>query len=275
MNGVVITSRQNDLVKYVRSLREKRIRDSEGVFVVEGVKAVLEAASAGIFPQKLIVSERGEKHELTSQILSIVQGKTQIYRVSEHVIEYMSETKTPQGVLAILNIPEHTLDSLKVDRDTFLLILDGVQDPGNFGTIIRSADAFGVTGVISTIGSADLYNGKTMRSTMGSVFHIPVIRDEEPENIVTFLKKNNIMTYAAHLHPDAVPLPNIDLKRPFALILGNEGKGVSNKLQATANKMVIIPMEGLAESLNVATSAAIMLYEAFRQHSSNSIETCK
>lgn len=275
MDDIIITSKQNEIVKFIRSLREKKNRDSLEVFVVEGVKSVMEAVSAGKLPQKLIVSEHGEKNETISQIINEVQDKSEIYRVSDQVFEYMSETKSPQGVLGVLNIPHNNLDSIKVDSDTFLLILDSVQDPGNFGTIIRTADAFGVKAVISTTGSADLYNGKTMRATMGSVFHLPVVREVEPESIVAFLEKNNLVTYAAHLHSDAVPLQNIKLKRPIALVLGNEGKGVSETFLKAADEMVMIPMGGSAESLNVAASSAIMLYEAYRQYVSDSIETCK
>lgn len=270
----LITSRQNDMVKHVRSLQEKKNRDREGLFLIEGAKAIKEALASGCLPWRLFMTEKAEAQEGTGSILPLLD-KCPVIRVNDQVMAHMSETRAPQGIIAVLKMPDPVLDEIIVDDASLILIVDGIQDPGNFGTIIRTADAFGAKAVISTPGTADLYNGKTLRSTMGSLFHLPVVREADPGDLSDFLQKNKIHTLAAHLDSAALQLTDLELPRPLAIVLGNEGAGVSEQMLEMCQGKVKIPMVGQAESLNVATSAAVILYEAFRQYAHNPNETCK
>lgn len=275
MSDLYISSKQNNLVKFIRGLREKRNREKESCYVIEGAKSVLEATAAGVQPSKLVISERGEKHFLTDNILSHLDETIPVARVTDEVMDYMGETDTPQGVLAIFPMPEVSLCGLTVDDSSLFVVIDGVQDPGNVGTIIRTADAFGVRAVILTKGSADVYNSKTLRSSMGSVFHIPVVRDADILELVSYFKQNAVLIASTTLAEQSLPLTEIDFIRPVALVFGSEGRGVSPDIISHSDVLVKIPITGLAESLNVAIASGIILYEAFRQLGLSSTQTCK
>jgi len=266
----VISSRQNNIVKYVRSLREKRNRDQEKLFVVEGFKGVAEAVDSGWMPEKIFISGHGENHPQAADILAGVGQAAQIIRVSEDIMDYMSETEASQGIAALIRIPEVSPASLNIGPGTLVVVADGVQDPGNVGTIIRTADAFGADAVLLTGGCADLYNAKTIRSTMGSVFHLPVVNGIEVFQLKDFFRQNGILTAVTSLAESAAPLDQMTLRRPLALILGSEARGVSAALSDDADILLKIPMSGSAQSLNVAVAAGVILYEAFRRHGSSS-----
>lgn len=264
MEDDVITSRQNNLVKSIRRLHDKRTREKEKRVFLEGVKLIKEALISGVLPEKLIVSEDFKNQLLAGEII-FPSGGWPVITVSDSVMEYMCETETPQGVGAVITIPETLLRDVKVIPESLIVVLEGVQDPGNVGTIVRTADAFGAHAVILTSGCADLYNAKTLRSTMGSVFHIPVVRDVDISGLTAFLTDRGILTAVTSLDETSRSLPEADLPRPLAVVLGSEAKGVSPEICRIAGVKLKIPMEGLAQSLNVATAAGIVLYEAFRQ----------
>jgi TrmH family RNA methyltransferase len=270
-----ITSKQNNLIKYVRGLREKRFREQEGLFVIEGAKFVKEAIDSGIKPDKVVFSHRIEKNPVIGETLSQLDGTVQTVEVTDEVMDYMCETDTPQGIIALVKMSEVNLDDICVSKIRFLVVIDSIQDPGNVGTIIRTADAFGASAVILSKGSADLYNPKTLRATMGSVFHLPVIRDVDTMQVKNFLANNKVYTVVSSLADGALPLNQAKMPVPAALVLGNEVRGVSPELGADADLLLKIPMAGQAESLNVAIAAGILLYEAFYHCGSNSNETCK
>lgn len=275
MSDLIISSRQNNIVKYVRGLREKRNRDKEGCFLVEGVKSVKEAVSAGETIRKLLITERGEKHFQLNDITTNLSKEVQIVRVTDEVMEFMSEIESPQGIIALVSKSQITLKELTVTQSSGFVVIDGVQDPGNVGTIIRSADAFGFGAVILTKGCADIFNSKTLRSTMGSVFHLPVIQDVTTEDLINFLKENSFFIAATTLEESSRFLPDVEFLRPLALVFGNEGKGVSKEISSSADVLVKVPMFGSAESLNVAVTSGIVLYEASRRHGSSPNQTCK
>lgn len=275
MSDLVISSRQNNIVKYVRGLREKRNRDKEGCFIVEGVRSVHEAVLAGVTIRKLVLTERGQKHPLTNEIITNLSSEVQIVRVTDEVMEFMSETESPQGIIALVSTPQITLKDLEVTQSSSFVVIDGVQDPGNVGTIIRSADAFGIGAVILTKGCADIFNSKTLRSTMGSVFHLPVLQDVTQQDLISFLKENSFFIAATTLEETSRFLPDVEFLWPLALVFGNEGKGVSPEISGSADVLVKVPMLGSAESLNVAVTSGIVLYEASRRHGSSPNQTCK
>ncbi len=264
--SVVITSRHNSLVKLVRALGSKRTREAEGFFVIEGHKVINEALSSGVSPEKIIVAEQALAHAAVTELVHRPGLKSEVVIVSDDVMEYMSETETPPGLLGLVRMQETGLGSLaavKTGPGTLLVIIDGVQDPGNTGTIIRTADAFGVDAVITTGGCADIYNGKVLRAAMGSVFHLPVVRDAEPSDLLTLLREKGISVAATSPGDIAVPLSEARLERPLAVVFGSEARGVSPEFTKAADVLVKIPMPGKAESLNVAVAAGITLYEAF------------
>lgn len=269
LTDLIITSRQNSLVKYIRSLRDKKTREQEKLFVAEGINFVNEAILSGAFPEKLVISQRAAGNPRLAAMLGRIADPAVITRVDDSVMEYMSETDSPQGVMALLRIPVISLDSLVNRADSMLVIIDGVQDPGNVGTIIRNADAFGAAGVILTKGCADLYNAKTLRSTMGSVFHLPVARDVAAAELVGFLGRNSVYTAVTCLQEDAPAIEDSRLRFPLALVFGSEARGVSQELVHAADLSIKVPMAGAAESLNVAVAAGIVVYEAYKRLHSN------
>ena len=275
MNDLVITSRQNSIVKYIRGLRDKKTREAEGRFVIEGSRFVYEAVLSGAYLDKVVFSERGDKQPLATEIISHLNHSTDLIRVSDQVMDYISDTETPQGIAAVIKLPGYSLRDLQIHPESVITVIDGVQDPGNVGTIIRTADAFGAGAVILTAGCADVYNTKTLRSTMGSVFHIPVVRDAEIGELKEFFQQNNIFTAATRLDGSTQVLSEAKFIRPLAIIFGSEAKGVSQELSRDADVLLKIPMSGLAESLNVAVAAGIVLYEAFNRRGSNTFQTCK
>jgi len=260
----VITSRSNKTVKEVISLKDKKHRRKLRRFLIEGYRFVHEAVNSGAAIEKVFFSadtERKYKDELTGRFGSEVQ----IYEVPGELFMQMAETDSPQGVLAVVRMPENEFG--KVYKKGFRgLILDSVQDPGNAGTMIRSAHAFGFDAVVATEGTVDLFNGKVLRSTMGSVFYIPVLENINAEDIFAFCRENSIRVISSRLE-NAVPCYSVDLTGDFFIVVGNEGNGISEIFHEKSDEFVEIPMPGGAESLNAAAAASVLLYESSRQRS--------
>lgn len=244
------------VLKLVRNLLEKRsARRKEGRFVVEGPH---------------LVEEAGDKVEclVFCESLPIVKALADkgvpCYKISRQQFEELSEVEAPQGVLAVAREFEYQFrDLLKTDK-TLIVYCLGVQDPGNLGTIIRSADAFGASGVILSKGTVDLYNPKVVRSTMGSLFHLPIIITEDEVETIGHLKKKNVKMIATVVDAKK-DVQAADLKGPVAILVGNEGAGLPETAIKLADELVKIPMPGLAESLNVGIASTVVLYEIIRQ----------
>lgn len=258
----LVQSRQNKTVKEIIALYDKKERRKQRCFVVEGVRFVKEALSSAMSVEKIcFASESADK--LNQEFNSLLPPGIPKYEMPSELFGQVSETETPQGVLAVVRIPEYSLSSIY--RNGFRgLILDNVQDPGNCGTIIRSAHALGFDAVIATSGSVELFNGKVLRSTMGSVFHIPVIDNLNVAEIISFAKEFGLELVVACLE-EASPCHETDLTGEFILAVGNEGKGVSETMLVAAGKRVRIPMPGGAESFNAGVAASILMYESNRQ----------
>jgi TrmH family RNA methyltransferase len=244
------------VLKLVRNLLEKRsARRKEGRFVVEGPHLVEEAGDkveCAVFCEYLPIVKKLEEKGVPT------------YKVSHQQFEELSGVETPQGVLAVVREFEYQFrDVLKADK-TLIVFCVGVQDPGNLGTIIRSADAFGASGVILSKGTVDLYNPKVVRSTMGSLFHLPIITVEDDQETIEHLKQKGVKIIATAVDAKRV-VSTADLKGPVAVLVGNEGAGLPGEIVKLADEVVKIPMPGKAESLNVGVSTAILLYEILRQ----------
>lgn len=257
-----IVSPQNARVKEWAGLQEKKHRDRSGQYIIEGIHLVQEALLSGADVEILAYDlDKGMPAELRKH-LQAVQGM-EVIGVSAAVIAKCSSTGTPQPVFAVARKARPDAAAILAKPDSFAIVLDGVQDPGNVGTIIRSADAAGADGVILGQGCADLYNPKTLRSTMGSVFHLPVVEGdlrqllpEARERGVQLVSTSLAGTDSCYTH---------DFRGSQWLLIGSEGQGISAETAAMVDKSIIIPMAGKAESLNAAMAATILLFEGMRQ----------
>lgn len=241
-----IESVKNPQVKHWKKLLAKKERDKTKTFLVEGFHLVEEALRA----KKVIEIIMNEKAELPQKW---DYESIPVTMVTDQIIKELSDTETPQGVIAVC---EQNSEDI-IDGKTFLLI-DSVQDPGNLGTMIRTADAAGIDAVIVGNGSVDIYNAKVLRSAQGSHFHLPILR-EDLVGCIGNLKEKNIPIYGTALENGEI-YTNTSPTNSFALMVGNEGNGISKELLSHTDKNLYIPIFGKSESLNVAVAAGILLY---------------
>lgn len=257
---IYIESKENNLFKSTKKLKERRFRQKEGKFILEGFRLIEEAVKAGMEIEYIILSQ-GNEEKLQSSNLKKVINDENIYVFSNGLFLQISSTEHPQGIIAIVKNKRMTIDL----EGKFFLVCDKVQDPGNLGTIIRTAHASGVDGIILTKGTVDIYNDKTIRSTMGSIFYVPIFYDDTDFSIIRKLKESGVALVTTSLE-ESKNFFEEDLKGKIMLAVGNEGNGISNELFELANKKVKIPMPGGAESLNVAVATSIILFEKVRQN---------
>lgn len=256
----------NAQIKYVRRLANARFREKEKKFLVEGIRFVEEILGSDWPVEMLIYCKRSMQNPRAQNLLTTAAaGHVILMEVAEDVFTELADTTTPQGVIAVAPQRSYSLADLAEIRDPALLVVvDGVQDPGNLGAIVRSADAAAADGVILLKDTADIYNPKSLRATMGSVFHLPVIQGAAADEVISFLHHRGIKTVAGDPRAKKV-LFEIDLKVSCALVVGSEAVGTRKALKENVDELVRIPMPGGAESLNVANSVSIMLYETLRQ----------
>lgn len=255
----MITSTSNAQVKELLQLQKKsKVRNERNVFVVEGIKMFSEAPKNRI--EKVFISEtlfNKKKQELNLDGL-----KVEI--LSDKVFSYVSDTKTPQGILCVVKQKKTKLEEIFTKKPAHLMILDNLQDPGNLGTIVRTAEGAGVSGIILSKDCVDIYNPKTIRSTMGSIYRMPFLYVEDLENTIEEVKKNEIKVYAAHLQGKN----NYDeenYRTGCAFLIGNEGNGLRDEIAKKADIWVKIQMHGEVESLNAAIASSILMFEVCRQ----------
>lgn len=247
-----ITSLKNDLIKQTKKLHQKKARTQQQAYLLEGFHLIEEAVKSGVELKEIFVSERGLK-EWQSWIEK--QDPELFYQVTPEIMKVLSDQPSPQGIIATAIINETSM----TDFSGGWLLLDNVQDPGNVGTMIRTADAAGLSGVILGSGSADPYNLKTLRSMQGSQFHLPIFQMSLEEALIHF-KKQQTPIYGTALDPKAVNFKTIPPVENFALIMGNEGQGVAKKYLDQTDSNLYIPITGQAESLNVGVAAGILMY---------------
>ena len=255
----MITSSSNQQMKNITALMKKaKERKSQNLFVVEGRKMFEEVPPEWL--SKVYVSERFLEEPEAEQLLA---GKT--YEVvADAVFKSISDTQTPQGILCLVRMPQYPLsDLLRGDR-THLLIVESIQDPGNLGTMLRTGEGAGITGIIMNRTTVDLFNPKTIRSTMGSIYRVPFYVSENLPETVQTLREAGVSLFAAHLRGKA-SYDKMDYKKACGFLIGNEGNGLSDELADLADVYVRIPMEGKVESLNAAIAASLLVYEVHRQ----------
>ena len=257
----MITSTKNDQVKAVIELKKKaRARNEQGLFVVEGVRMAAELPKDQV--KSIYVSETFAENPENAAILAEYPGYE---LVSDSVFAVMSDTQTPQGVLALVRQFSYGMDEiLKSDRPAHLMVLENLQDPGNLGTMVRTGEGAGITGVIMNQTTVDLFNPKTIRSTMGSIYRVPFFITKDLAGTISSLKEQQVNVYAAHLK-GTLSYDEPDYKKKTAFLIGNEGNGLSDEIADLADTYIKIPMQGQVESLNAAISASLLMYETGRQ----------
>ena len=255
----MITSVNNGQVKNIIQLNQKtNARREQGLFVAEGRKMFGEAPADWI--EKVYVSET-----LTSDPALMEQVEKLPYDiVADSVFRQMSDTQTPQGILTVLRRPSYTLEDILGGKNPLVMVLEDLQDPGNAGTILRTGEGAGVSGVLLTRTCVDITNPKVIRSTMGSVYRMPFLYVESVVSLTQELKKHNIRTFAAHLK-GRNSYDQESYTGGTACLIGNEGKGLTEEAANSADCLIRIPMCGKVESLNAAMASGILMYEAARQ----------
>ena len=253
-----ITSAGNAAVRDLVRLREKSSeRRASGTFIAEGERLVLDTPPA--FLQEIYATR-----DVYDRLADRLPERVTI--LSGAAMAKASGTQSPQGILAVVSRPTWNLSDLVSGQAPLVVMLEDIQDPGNLGTILRTAEAAGVSGVVLTKGTVDVFNPKTVRATMSSVFRVPFITAENLSEVIReFRKQYGIRTHAASLDPDGRIYEREDYRGPCAFVIGNEGNGLSADTAAAADDTVYIPMAGRIESLNAAVSASILMYEAARQ----------
>lgn len=255
-----IQSRQNQIIKDIVSLGDKKNRRNGCCFLIEGFRFVQEALNSKAEIKIICVSS--DSVEKFNQEIEI-EGEAKIIEVPSELFRIISQTDSPQGILAAVNISANTA-ALTYNDGFRGLVLNSVQDPGNAGTMIRSAHALGFDAVVATTGTVDVFNSKALRATMGSIFNIPIYDNVNEDEIISFCRNNGLRIVVSRPE-DAKVCYEVSLAKDFLLVIGNEGKGVSVSMQEHASEFVRIPMPGGAESLNAAAAASIIMYESCRQ----------
>ena len=253
----MITSTSNQQMKNLSQLMKKaKARKEQGLFVVEGRKMFQEVPKAWL---RQVYASESFVQENESLLADCAYEM-----VSDSVFKAVSDTQTPQGILCLVEQPSYGLSDLLCGEKTHLLILESIQDPGNLGTMLRTGEGAGITGVIMNRTTVDLFNPKTIRSTMGSIYRVPVVVVDDFAATIQELKQRGVSLYAAHLRGEK-QYDAFDYTGPTGFMIGNEGNGLSDEIAGLADTYIRIPMEGQVESLNAAISASLLMYECNRQ----------
>lgn len=265
--GDVISSSSNAKIKRVIALQKKRKeREQSGCFVAEGIRLFAEIPADRL--EEVFVMESLLKKEEAAEILrldEISYEEIPLKIVKDSVFTGMCDTQSPQGVLAIVRRKDWSLaEILSLSDNPLFIMVENLQDPGNLGTVLRTGEGAGVTALIMSKGTVDIYSPKVTRSTMGSLFRVPFLYVEDMAETIRLLAERNILVYAAHLE-GSVPYDEPDYRSGCGLLIGNEGNGLTETTAGACEKRIRIPMEGQLESLNAAISAGILMYEAKRQ----------
>lgn len=257
----IISSKDNNLIKHIKKLSDKKYRDLNNEYVIEGIKLVGEAIAQNVKIKQIVICEDCEKAENISKELMYEIAKYECVYVTNKVFKHISEVQAPQGILAIV---EKDNQDLKINyKEDIIVALDDVQDPGNLGTILRTVDSIGLTQILVSKGTADAYNPKVVRSTMGAIFRIKIIECENLIKTLNQVKKHQFKVVASSLQTEnSVYDINYNKK---VIVIGNEANGVEPDIQEMADEKIKIPMLGKTESLNASVATGIILYEYVRQ----------
>ena len=257
----VISSKENELIKHIKKLKDKKERDLSNEYIIEGIKLIQEAIQEKAKIKQIIICEECEKAEAIPKEIMYEIARYECIYISKKLYNYLTEVKTPQGILAVI---EKESNERNIDYTQEIIVaLDGIQDPGNLGTILRTVDSIGLTQILVSKDTADSYNPKVVRSTMGAIFRVKIIECEDLEKTLKEIKKHKFEIVVTSLQTKN-SIYDIDYNKKV-IVIGNEANGVQEKIQQLADKKVKIPMLGKTESLNASVATGIILYEYVRQ----------
>ena len=256
-----ITSKDNELIKHIRKLKDKKYRDESNEYVVEGVKLVEEAVKENAKIKQIIVCEDTTRtYEIPTHIMLEI-AKYECISVSDKIFNIITQVTNPQGIMAII---EKNAQDAQIDYTQDIIVaLDDVQDPGNLGTILRTVDSIGLNQIIVSKGTADAFNSKVVRSTMGAIFRIKIIEVENLVQAIKEMRKHHFKLMVTSLQTKN-SIYDIDFNKKI-IVIGNEANGVSKEIQDIADEKAKIPMLGRTESLNASVAAGVVMYEYVRQ----------
>lgn len=256
-----ISSKDNEFIKHIKKLKDKKYRDQSNEYVIEGIKLVEEAINENAKIKQIVICEECTKtQEISKKLMYEIASFDCIY-VTENVFNNITEVKNPQGILAVIE-RKNTENEINYNED-IIVALDGIQDPGNLGTILRTVDSIGLKQILVSKETADVYNSKVVRSTMGAIFRVKVIECEDLEKTLKQIKKHKYEIVVTSLRTNE-SIYDIEYNKKV-IVIGNEANGVSKEIQEMADKKVKIPMLGKTESLNASVATGIVLYEYVRQ----------
>lgn len=261
----MITSYSNRSVREIIQLNQKaKVRNEQDLFVAEGVKMFAEAPTERI--SRVYIARRAE-YDLQSEYGEKLD-RLCVDIVADDVYDKMSDTKTPQGIMCLVKQFHYKIEEMFASstdkKHTLFIVLEDLQDPGNLGTVFRTGEGSGVSGIIMSSRTVDVYNPKVIRSTMGSIYRVPFLYTDDLRGTIRRMREHDISVYAAHLGGTAF-YDEYDYRGGTAFLIGNEGNGLREETARCADRLVRIPMEGNVESLNAAVASSILLYEAYRQ----------
>ena len=254
---MITLSPTNDKIKYIKKLEKRSFREKSGEFIIEGKRSVMDAIENGAEISYVICREDTD---------AVFPDGIKVFATDKKTFAEITDTESPQDMLAVAKAKCSTLSEIFEKAPSLIIYLDRLQDPGNLGTIIRTADARGDAAVVLSAGCVDLFNSKVIRSTMSSVFNISIVKDAVTEEIFPLFKENGYKTVAGALSDKSTDLYETDLSGKCVIVVGNEGNGVCDYILENADILTIIPMRGKAVSLNAGISAGIMMYEHLRQN---------
>lgn len=257
----VISSKDNELVKHIKKLKDKKYRDESNEYIVEGVKLIEEAVKENAKIKKIIVCEDTTRtYEIPTNVMLEIAKYECIY-VTDKIFSSITQVTNPQGIMAII---EKSNPNQEIDYSQDIIVaLDDVQDPGNLGTILRTVDSIGLNQIIVSKETADAFNPKVVRSTMGAIFRIKIIEVEDLKQRIKEIKKHHFKLMVTSLQTEN-SIYDIDFRKKI-IVIGNESNGVSKEIQEMADEKAKIPMLGKTESLNASVAAGIVMYEYVRQ----------
>ncbi|MBR3162536.1 MAG: RNA methyltransferase [Clostridia bacterium] len=262
-----ITSKDNDFIKHVKKLKDKKYRDESGEYIVEGIKLIEEAIKENAQIKQVVICEENEKTNAISKSLMYEISRFDCIYVTKQVFNSITQVVAPQGIFAVISKKTAFGDGLKkqeVDYTQDIIVaLDDIQDPGNLGTILRTIDSCGLKQILVSKGTVDAYNPKVVRSTMGAIFRINIIECDDLGKAIKEARKHHFKLQVTSLDAEKT-IYDVDYKKKV-IVIGNEANGVSKEIQDMADEKVIIPMLGKTESLNASVAAGVVLYEYTRQ----------
>lgn len=256
----IISSKDNEQIKYIKKLKDKKFRDETKEYLVEGIKLVKEAIEENVIIKMIVVCEDCDSDGSIEQSLLYEIAKYNCIYVTKKIFQSITDVVNPQGILAVVEKGDNS-DNIDYSED-IILALDGIQDPGNLGTILRTADSANLKQIILTTDCADPYNPKVVRSTMGAIFRMNMITTENLQKTLQTVKKHKFEVMATSLDTNQ-SIYDMEYHKKV-IVIGNESKGVSKEIQDMADIKVKIPMLGKTESLNASVAASIMIYEYVR-----------